>query len=150
MGIERIRIQIGDCPSPGTMKGMTERRTGAALEQRYDSEENRLTVAVYLLGKGRVKPDKVVELWLCPQGQQCACMYQTGLSWEATGACDAEFAWQWPERGGCPYLSTGRPQTAAGGPAGRSSTCDWVGPWKSIWPTSPPPKISLLATYVWS
>lgn len=101
MSIERVRIQIGDCPSPGKMKGITERLTGAALQQSYDSEENRLTVTVYLLPEGRIKPDKVVELSLCPQGQQCACMYQTGLSWEATSNCDALFEWQWPERGGC-------------------------------------------------
>jgi len=83
------------------MQGGTERLTGAALTQSYDAEHNRLTVTVLLLRQGRVRPDKVVELWLCPQGHQCACAYQAALTWSADSNLNADFVWQWPERARC-------------------------------------------------
>ena len=99
MGFARHAIEIGLCPSPGRQAGM-EWRTPVAMEQSYDEETNRLTVTMYLLKAGRIKPDRILTAYLCPLGHACGCSYEADVGWEIQSDCAAKLFWTWPADAG--------------------------------------------------
>lgn len=101
MSIARKQYNLGLCPSPGKQKGK-EYRTPVAISQSYDEETNRLTVTIYMIREGMNPPDKIYDLYLCPEGQQCGCRYPADVGWEINETlCTADIYWTWPEDAGC-------------------------------------------------
>lgn len=75
--------------------------TPVDMEQYYDEEENRLYVTVYLLKKNRIKPDRILTMYLCPEGQVCGCFYSAAVGWEIQDIlCTTLLSWQWPAEAG--------------------------------------------------
>jgi hypothetical protein len=100
MTISRKQYNLDLCPSPGKQKGM-EYRTPVGMSQEYDAETNRITVTIYMLPEGMNPPDKIIDLSLCPEGQQCGCRYPTEIGWQINDDCSAKLYWTWPEAAKC-------------------------------------------------
>jgi hypothetical protein len=92
-------FDIGLCPTPGVRKGK-EWRSPVAMSESYDEETNRLTVTIGIMPTGRIVPDRIYTLFLCPEGMSCACDYSVSLEWQITDHCMAVFVWTWPEDAG--------------------------------------------------
>ncbi len=91
--------EIGLCPTPGKRKGKSW-RTPVAMSESYDETNNRLTLTVYLLKQGRIAPDRIYDLFLCPLAATCGCSYEAPLGWEILDDCSAKLSWQWPAAAG--------------------------------------------------
>lgn len=100
MAINRKQYELGLCPSPGRQNGK-EYRTPVAISQSYDAETNRITVTIYMLREGMTPPDKIYDLYLCQEGQQCGCRYESTVGWRILESCAAVIDWQWPSDAGC-------------------------------------------------
>jgi hypothetical protein len=77
-----------------------EWRTPAEMSTSYDEEANRLTVTMYLLKTGRIKPDRILTMYLCPLGHACGCSYEAEVGWEILEDCSAKLFWIWPAAAG--------------------------------------------------
>ena len=97
--VARQIFDIGICPSPGKHKGKTW-RSPMPIAESYDEVTNRLTITLGILRQGRIAPDRIYELYLCPAGQTCGCLYEAALGWEILDDCAAKLYWQWPSDAG--------------------------------------------------
>lgn len=100
MTLDRYQIRIGLCPDTGKTPAK-EWSTPVAMQTSYDAEANRLTVTMRLLKLGRIKPDRILTMRLCPQGEQCGCRFPANVGWQINDDCSAKLYWTWPESAKC-------------------------------------------------